>query len=185
MTVALLLIAVFAVVSPGPAMWWTFIPAMVLACVLHLMSTAVAAPDPAEVLPIYLIALAWQFLHFAEEYLGEFHRRWPEDVFGARPMSVDFFVGGNMAAYAAFTVGALALLAGWRVPLLVVWFFAVMGVLGNAVGHLVYAIVSGDALFPGTLTSLAYWIIGPVLLVRLWRSSRGNRAHPDAADRAL
>ncbi|WP_341728982.1 hypothetical protein [Brooklawnia sp.] len=62
-----------------------FIPAMVIACGLHLASTAKADPDPARVLPIYLAALAWQFLHFAEEYSGRFWIRWPEDVFGAPP----------------------------------------------------------------------------------------------------
>lgn len=174
---ALILITAFAVVSPGSAMWWTFIPAMVIACVLHLNSTALAAPAPAQVLPIYLLALAWQFLHFAEEYVSGFYVRWPQDVFQAPPMSVDFFVWGNMGSYAAFTIGALALYRGWRVPMLIVWFFAIMGVAGNAIGHVVYAIVAGDPWFPGMITSLMYWVIGPILIIRLWRSSRAAAKH--------
>ncbi len=115
-----------------------FIPAMVIACGLHLASTAKAAPDPARVLPICLAALAWQFLHFAEEYSGRFWIRWPEDVFGAPPTTVEFFIWGNMGSYAAFTLGALALFKGWRVPLLIVWFFAIMGAMGNAEGSRSY-----------------------------------------------
>lgn len=171
---ALVLIATFAYFSPGSAMWWTFIPAMVIACVLHLLSTARAAPDPERVLPVYLIALAWQFVHFAEEFTGEFWVRWPEDVFGADAMSLNFFVWGNMCSYAAFTIGALALYRGWRIPLLIVWFFAIMGIMGNAIGHPIYALISGDITFPGMFTSLVYWILGPILISRLWSSSRAN-----------
>ncbi|WP_159500054.1 hypothetical protein [Microbacterium sp. 18062] len=90
-------------------------------------------------------------------------------------MSAEFFVWGNMGSYAAFTLGALALYKGWRVPLLIVWFFAIMGVAGNAIGHLIYAVIAGDVWFPGTVTSLAYWVIGPVLILRLWRESRAAR----------
>ena len=49
-------------------------------------------------------------------------------------MTVEFFIWGNMGSYAAFTLGALALFKGWRVPLLIVWFFAIMGAMGNAEG---------------------------------------------------
>ena len=170
--IATLLITGLALVSPGTAMWWTFIPAMIIACGLHLASTARQAPAPARVLPIYLVALAWQFLHFAEEFIGTFYVRWPEEIFGAGAMSLDFFIWGNMGSYAAFTIGALALYMGWRIPMLIVWFFAIMGVAGNAIGHLIYALMTGDIWFPGTITALAYWVIGPVLITRLWVSSR-------------
>jgi hypothetical protein len=171
------LIVTFAIVSPGPAMWLTFIPAMVIACGLHLASTARTAPDPSRVLPIYLVALAWQFLHFGEEFINGFYRRWPEEIFHASPMSVNFFVVGNMVSYAAFSVGALALYRRWRLPLLIVWFFAIMGVAGNAIGHAVYALTTGDILFPGTITAFAYWIIGPLLIRSLWQSSRPDSQH--------
>lgn len=173
-----ILIVIFAAVSPGSAMWWTFIPAMIIAGSLHLASTARAVPDPERVLPIYLVALAWQFLHFAEEYTGRFWARWPEEIFSAPAMSPEFFIWANMLSYAGFAIGAIALFAGWRVPLLIVWFFTIMGVMGNAIGHPIYALISGDPTFPGTVTSLAYWIIGPVLILRLWQSSRRRRSSP-------
>lgn len=35
-----------------------------------------------------------------------------------------------------------------------------------------YSVVSGDVDFPGFYTSLGYWIIGLVLIHRLWSSTR-------------
>ncbi|KUH82190.1 MULTISPECIES: hypothetical protein [unclassified Mycobacterium] len=168
---------------PSPVtMWWTFIPCMVIAYCCHLASTARHAADPARILPIYLIALAWQFLHFADEFQGGFYRRWPEDIFGARSMSTEFFVWGNMASYAVFALAGLAMYLRLprRVPMLIVWFFAVMGVMGNAISHTLYCFITGDLGFPGFWTSLAYWIIGPVLIYRLWTSrSEGHRVASD------
>jgi hypothetical protein len=181
---ALVLIIVFAVISPGVAMWWTFIPSMITAYACHMASTARAVPDPDRVLPVYLIALGWQFLHFAEEFMNGFYRRWPEDIFDAPAMSVEFFVLGNMISYAAFAMGTLALFKGVRVPMLIVWFFAVQGVAGNAVGHLLYSLISGDLGFPGFYTSLGYWIIGPVLIHRLWATTRAPADQPRRLSRS-
>ena len=44
--VAAALIALFAWLSPGSALWWTFIPAMVIAYAAHLMTTNRRRPDP-------------------------------------------------------------------------------------------------------------------------------------------
>ncbi|MFF0772990.1 hypothetical protein ACFYUK_29155 [Nonomuraea wenchangensis] len=165
------LIALFAYLSPGLALWLTFIPAMVIAYGCHLATTDRRPPDPSRVLPIYLVGLAWQFLHFGEEFMNGFNGRWPTEVFGAPAMSLPLFVWINMVSYAAFAVGALAIYRGWRVPLLIAWFFAIMGAMGNAIGHPVYDLVSGDLAFPGIVTSLGYWIIGPVLVHRLWTAA--------------
>ncbi|GAA2298400.1 hypothetical protein GCM10010149_53930 [Nonomuraea roseoviolacea subsp. roseoviolacea] len=170
--VAAALIALFAYLSPGLALWLTFIPAMVIAYGCHLATTNRRLPDASRVLPIYLVGLAWQFLHFGEEFMNGFNRRWPTEVFGAQAMSLPMFVWINMISYAAFAMGALAIYRGWRVPLLIAWFFAIMGAMGNAIGHPIYDLVSGDLGFPGIVTSLGYWVIGPILVHRLWTASR-------------
>jgi hypothetical protein len=175
------LIVLFAYLSPGLALWLTFIPAMVIAFGCHLATTNRRLPDASRVLPIYLIGLAWQFLHFGEEFMNGFNRRWPTEVFGAQAMSLPLFVWINMISYAAFAMGALAIYRGWRVPLLIAWFFAIMGAMGNAIGHPIYDLVSGDLAFPGIVTSLGYWVIGPILVHRLWTASRPQAtAAPDA-----
>lgn len=168
---------------PSPiALWWTFVPGMIIAYACHLASTARHPSDASRVLPIYLVALACQFIHFAEEFQGGFHRRWTEEIFGAPAMSAEFFVWANMASYALFVLAAVAVYVEVpvRLPMLIMWFFTIMGVLGNAVSHAVYSILTGDLGFPGFYTSLVYWIIGPVLIHRLWTAHAGGR--PDAAN---
>ncbi|MET7465536.1 hypothetical protein [Nonomuraea sp. NPDC005501] len=178
---AVTLIALFAYLSPGAALWLTFIPAMVIAYGCHLATTNRRLPDASRVLPIYLIGLAWQFLHFGEEFMNGFNERWPTEVFGAQAMSLPLFVWINMISYAAFAMGALAIYRGWRVPLLIAWFFAIMGAMGNAIGHPIYDLVSGDLAFPGIVTSLGYWVIGPILVYRLWTASRPQAVSPPDA----
>jgi hypothetical protein len=145
----------------------TFVPAMVLAYVCHLLTTAREMPNPKKALPPYLLALALQQLHFAEEFLTHFNERWPQEIFHAQPMPLRKWILVNLVSNTAFTLGAIALYRGIRLPMLVVWFFTVMGVLGNAIQHPIYCLkVRGY--FPGFYTSLLYWILGPVVFRSLW-----------------
>ncbi len=57
--------------------------------------------------------------------------------------------------------------------MIIVWFFAIC-VLGNAIWHLLLTLKVGGY-FPGLYTSFAGWILGPILLQRLW--SRDSVAH--------
>jgi len=165
-SLATALIAVFVVVSHGLALIVTFVPAMVLALALHLATTNRRLPDPKRVLPVYLISAAWQFLHFTEEFATGFGRRWPVEVFHAAPYSPTAYVAINMVSDVGFVLAGLAIYRGWRVPLVIAWFFAIMGTVGNAIGHLVWcAIVRGY--FPGLWTSFGFWIVGPLLLKRM------------------
>jgi hypothetical protein len=160
-------IAVFVWLSHGLSLIVTFVPTMILAYLCHLRTTARRMPDPDRILPLYLVALATQFLHFSEEFSTGFYERWPVEIFRARPYSARWFVLINMVSYVVFTLGAVGLLQRWRLPMLAVWFFTIMGVLGNAVQHPLYALkVRGY--FPGLYTSLVYWLIGPLLFRCLW-----------------
>lgn len=151
----------------GLAFWLPFIPAMVLALACYLLTSYRASPQPARVLPLYLIALAVQFLHFTEEYLTGLYDRLPLEIFHAPPADAASFVGFNMVHYAAFTLAAAGLYRGLKFTMLLVWFLAIAGVIGNAVAHLIFAILV-RGYFPGLYTSLLYWLIGPPLLKRLW-----------------
>jgi hypothetical protein len=55
--------------------------------------------------------------------------------------------------------------------MIIVWFFAIGGVIGNAIWHPLLSLRVGGY-FPGLYTSFAYLIVGPILLKRLW----GERA---------
>ncbi|AFK21079.1 HXXEE domain-containing protein (plasmid) [Haloferax mediterranei ATCC 33500] len=168
--VTVLLVGAFTYLSPGLSLVVTFVPAIVLAYSCHLMTTVHRMPDPERVLPVYLVAFAVQFLHFAEEFTTGFYTRWPVEVFNAAPFDLSTFVQLNMVSYAAFALGAVAIYRGIKGPMLVVWFFTLMGVIGNGILHPLYPLfATGEfGYFPGLYSSVAYLLLGPILFARLW-----------------
>ncbi|SEL87430.1 HXXEE domain-containing protein [Haloferax larsenii] len=166
----LILVAIFTYLSPGLSLIVTFVPAIVLAYVCYLLTSFQQMPEPRRVLPVYLVAFGVQFLHFAEEFTTEFYTRWPVEVFNAAPFELSTFVQINMVSYAAFALGAIAIYRGTKGPMLIVWFFTLMGVIGNGILHPVYPILATGEFgyFPGLYTSVIYLILGPILFHRLW-----------------
>src|SRR5919205_2116705 len=158
-------ITVFFVVHPAQRL--SFAPAMVLAFACYLRTSYREMPEVGRVLPVYLFALAVQFLHFAEEYLYGFQFRVTEVSAGMPPFDPGVFLAFNMIAYSLFLLAGVGMYKGMRFPLVVVWFYAIAGVVGNAVWHLLLALKVGGY-FPGLYTSFAGWVLGPILLKRLW-----------------
>lgn len=167
---ALAMITVFWLFSSGWSLRLTFIPGVVLAYALLLLTVRRKAPDSTSLLPLYLLALAVQMLHFAEEYVTGFYSKFPE-LFGGAAYSVDTFVVFNMSAYFLFVLGAIMLYRKVREPMMIPLFFIAYGVIGNALSHLVFAIIAGGY-FPGLYTSLIYWVLAPLLVRALWRGTR-------------
>ncbi len=162
--IAIISVVIFFLVHPAQRL--SFAPAMVVAFVCYLLTSYREMPKVERVLPIYLIALAIQFLHFTEEYVYGFHQRVTEIMAGMPPFNINVFVAFNMIAYCLFLLAGLGIYKGMKFPMIVVWFFAII-VLGNAVWHLLLTLKVGGY-FPGLYTSFAGWIVGPVLLKRLW-----------------
>ncbi|HKO96512.1 MAG TPA: HXXEE domain-containing protein [Pyrinomonadaceae bacterium] len=162
--IAIIAIAIFVLVHPAPRL--SFVPAMLVAFVCYLRTSYREMPRAERVLPIYLTALAIQFLHFSEEYVYGFPQRVPEIMAGMPPFDVNVFVAFNMIAYCLFLLAGLGMYKGVKFPMVIVWFFAIV-VLGNAIWHLLLTFRVGGY-FPGLYTSFAGWILGPVLLRRLW-----------------
>ncbi|WP_396613739.1 HXXEE domain-containing protein (plasmid) [Haloferax sp. S1W] len=164
------MVGVFTYLSPGLSLLVTFVPAIMLAYVCYLLTSFRQMPDPGRVLPVYLGALSVQFLHFAEEFTTGFYTRWPVEVFNATPFEMSTFVSLNMVSYAAFALGAVAIYWQVRGPMLVVWFFTLMGVIGNGILHPLYPFFATGSFgyFPGLFTSLIYLFLGPILFSRLW-----------------
>ena len=163
--IAIVAIVIFFLVHP--AQRFSFVPAMVIAFVCYLRTSYRAMPKVERVLPIYLIALAIQLLHFTEEYIYGFQSRVVEIMPGIPPFDVNVFVAFNMIAYCLFLLAGLGMYRGMKFPMIIVWFFVFGGVIGNAIWHPLLALRVGGY-FPGLYTSFAYWIIGPILLKRLW-----------------
>lgn len=122
--------------------------------------------DPHRILPMYLIALAVQFIHFAEEYLTDFTTKLPE-LLNQPPYPEDFWLVFNMIAYAVFVLGAIFLFQRKKEFFVIPLFFILVGVVFNGIAHVLLAAwVSGY--FPGLFTALVYLIIGPLLLRRIF-----------------
>lgn len=161
--IAIISIITFFLVHPAQRL--SFVPVMVVAFVCYLLTSYREMPQVERVLPIYLIALAIQFLHFTEEYVYGFHQRIAEVMAGMPPFDGNVFVAFNMIAYCLFLLAGLGMYKGMKFPMIIVWFFAVV-VLGNAIWHLLLTLRVGGY-FPGLYTSFAGWIVGPILLKRL------------------
>lgn len=163
--------------SSGKSLLVTFLPAVPIAFAGFWLVSCRRGLNTARVLPVYLFAVAWQMLHFAEEYITGFYREFPRLIDGSAPYDINTFVAFNMFAYFMFLAAAVfAILGGVRTLLFPAWFFVIYGVWGNAIAHPTFALLDGGY-FPGLYTSLAYWLIGPILLKRMlepWPNEAGS-----------
>jgi hypothetical protein len=125
--------------------------------------------DAAVVLPIYLLAIAVQCLHFAEEYVTGFQHQFPK-LFGD-DWSDARFVMFNMLWLVAFVLAALGVYRRVRLAYLVVLFLALIGGVGNGISHLVLCAMY-RRYFPGVITAPFCLLAGITLLTRLF-SKRG------------
>jgi Protein of unknown function with HXXEE motif len=127
--------------------------------------------DGAAVLPVYLLAIAVQCLHFTEEYITGFQHQFPklfEDDW-----SDGRFVTFNMLWLAAFVLAGLGVYR--RVPLayLIVLFLALIGGVGNGTAHLVLS-ATYRRYFPGMITAPFCLVVGIALLIRLFPRARAR-----------
>jgi len=127
--------------------------------------------DAAAVLPVYLLAIAVQCLHFTEEYITGFQQQFPR-LFGD-DWSDGRFVTFNMLWLAAFVLAGLGVYR--RVPLayLIVLFLALIGGVGNGTAHLVLS-ATHRRYFPGMITAPFCLVVGIALLIRLFTGARAR-----------
>jgi hypothetical protein len=124
-----------------------------------------------RIVRLYLVGIAFQCLHFTEEYVTRFHVRAPEFLgFVAWPS--EFFVIFNLSWIALWVVAAVGIKRRIRAAFFPVWFFAI-GMVGNAVWHPLLCLATGGY-FPGLFTSPFAGVIGVMLLSRLWKLTRSE-----------
>jgi hypothetical protein len=166
--IAIVMIATFVTLTSGASLLVTFVPGVVMTWIafVYLYRSGQALPDVAGFLPVFVLALAVQFVHFAEEFATGF----PTDfavLYGGDPYGQDLFVIFNMSAYAIFAVAAVAVVTERLAFLLVpAMFFLVYGAIANAISHTWWSIMLGDY-FPGLVTAQLFWVVGPLALDRL------------------
>jgi Protein of unknown function with HXXEE motif len=168
MLVAGVLTVLFWVFSSGWSLRVTFVPGMIAAACLYL-SLRGRKLSSERLNELYLLGIACQLLHFAEEYLTRFDERFPV-LFGGEPYPRDIFVMFNLLSYAVFIVGWLGLKRGIQPLFIPALFFVTYGMIGNAIMHVVFCIMVGGY-FPGIYTSLLYWLLGPLTLREILRSA--------------
>lgn len=169
MLVAGVLTALFWILSSGWSLRVTFVPGMITAAVLYLYVRRRRLWSE-RLNELYLLGLACQLLHFAEEYLTHFDQRFPV-LFGGEPYPRDIFVVFNLFSYAVFIIGWLGVKRGIQPLFIPALFFVTYRMIGNAIMHVVFCIMVGGY-FPGIYTSLLYWVLGPLTLREILHSTR-------------
>ncbi|WP_435103218.1 hypothetical protein [Arhodomonas sp. AD133] len=144
-------------------------------------------PSPSAILPLYLLAIAWQFIHMAEEFATDFQYYFPLVNGGAHSSLApgtgwgdSLFITFNMIANAGFVIGALGIVLQHRPPTFLICFFT-FGMLWNGFGHPALAYLYHDVYgsswyFPGLLTSPGHLLLSLALVARIWRSTRAHAA---------
>lgn len=158
----------FTYLSHGKSLLVTFLPGLACAWSIYLLMfiKKISIPQSEKFTPIFLIALAAQFLHFAEEH-GTGFISFFGIHYGGVPYHDNLFTWFNMASYSLFTLGyVLGMYFGKRFLLIPAFFFICSGVLGNAIWHVVWVLETGQYQ-SGFYTALLYWIIAPYLLYKL------------------
>lgn len=168
--IACIAIVIFWVVSLTLNSVIVFIPGVIVSYLFYLSTFYKGTPNSERILPLYLLALGIQFLHFTEEYLTDFTVVVP-DLLGRGEYPMDYWVVFNMVAYFVFTIGGIILFKRIKELMIIPLFFILAGVLFNSIGHVLISLYVGGY-FSGLYTALIYLAIGPILLKRVLDETR-------------
>jgi hypothetical protein len=111
------------------------------------------------------LALGFQFIHFTEEFLTDFNVE-IAGIIGQEAYPVDYWLTFKMVAYFFFVIGGIFLFRKIKELMIIPLFFIVVGVILNAIGHIILSIYVGGY-FSGLYSALIYVIIGPILIKRI------------------
>jgi hypothetical protein len=170
LVIVIVSIAIFIFVSLTLSSVIVFIPGIILTYIVYLITFYKNTPNPQRILPLYLLLLGIQFLHFTEEYLTDFIVEVPK-LLGQEAYPLDYWLVFNMMAYFVFIIGGIILFKQIKELMIIPLFFILVGVLLNSIGHILISIYVGEY-FSGLYTALIYIIIGPVLMKRVLDETR-------------
>lgn len=148
-----------------------FTTAAVIAYVAWLLTTYKRPADPQRVLPLYLLALAFQIIHTTEEYLADFPAELAELFRIAEPANRNVFAVAIMGGAATMWVlTGFGLLCRNPFANYLLWFFVIGPGLVNSVAHLAFPIIARTVYFPGLITVLLPTIVSILVIRRLLSS---------------
>lgn len=168
--IAIVAIGIFWIVSFTLNSVIVFIPGVIATYFLYLFTCYKKTPGPDRILPLYLLALGIQFIHFTEEYLTDFTIEVPK-LFGGETYPMDYWIIFNMVAYFVFIIGGIILFKRIKELMIIPLFFILVGVLLNSIGHILISLYVGGY-FSGLYTALIYIVIGPILLKRVLEETK-------------
>ena len=166
--IAVIMAITFSFLSEGLSLIVTFVPAIPIALWLYFKTCYNRSILVSKVLPLYLLGIGFQLVHFTEEYLFGFHEQFGP-LFGGNAYNHNLFVAFNMFAYLLFILGGISFHKNFKPLMFIAMFFVVYGMVGNALGHIAYCIMV-KGYFPGIYTSFLNLLLAPVLIRNLWRS---------------
>ncbi|REE84461.1 Protein of unknown function with HXXEE motif-containing protein [Lutibacter oceani] len=165
LVIASIAIVIFWIVSLTLNSVIVFIPGVIVSYLLYLNTFYKKTPNPERILPLYLLALGIQFIHFTEEYLTDFTIEVPK-LLGREEYPLDYWLVFNMVAYFVFIIGGIILFKKIKELMIIPLFFILVGVLLNSIGHILISLYVGGY-FSGLYTALIYIVIGPILIKRV------------------
>lgn len=144
-----------------------------IALILTILRHEVKQQHPAAALNrfthLFLVGVAFQCLHFIEEFVTGFHIRFPAFL-GLAPWPAEFFVTFNLAWIAIWIISAIGIYYYFQAAYFPVWFF-ILGMIGNGVFHPLLALATQEY-FPGLVTSPIVGVMGILLFTKLWELTR-------------
>ena len=152
-----------------------FLNVGIVGALLAWLATGAGSRTPNQMVgPVYLITIPLLTLHGVEEYTGRLYETLPPR-FGLEPFEPSQFTSFNLVWLAVFLVAAVGVFKRIRLSLLVVWFVALLGCIGNALFH-GYLSLQDGAYVPGVITALINFPMGITLTVLLAGSARRDLA---------
>jgi hypothetical protein len=159
-------ILAYSLKSQGLSTILTFGLSMAISYFLYLLTFYKKMPDPKRILPLYLLAVSTQLLHFGEEFLTKFYIRFPVEVFHATAFGTEEFVISQVSVLFLLVITGIGIFKGYKIPMIMVWFLIIMLLSVNAIQHPFYALLF-KGYFPGLYTSFFGWILSPLLIIRI------------------
>jgi Protein of unknown function with HXXEE motif len=164
------MIIIFFLVSLNLSTVLVFIPGVLITYIFYIKTCYKKAPNPDRILPLYLLALGIQFIHFAEEYVTGFTVEIPK-LLGQVEYSKEYWLIFNMVAYFVFILGGIILFKKKKELMIIPLFFIIVGVALNSIGHIMMSIYA-KSYVSGLYSALIYLIIGPILIKRVLNDTK-------------
>jgi len=126
----------------------------IIAYLIWLLTTYRQPADASRVLPLYLVAVAAQVVHEAEEYLAGFPSQF-STLFHIPAFTEQFFVITFLLVFSVIWILAgVGLIYKNPVANFLAWFFVIGPGLVNGVAHFVFPVLAHRFYFPGIITVL-------------------------------